>query len=335
MPHSDSNDLMDQLQALRRQRRLTLREVAERGGFSNESQVSKIEQANANPTLRSMQRYAKALGVEFQLSVSSMKKVALFNYAGGSGKSSLTRDFGFMLTELGFKVLLIDLDPQHSLTTWLGVSDSEVSLEQTVYPVLETPNRDLPEPFRAHGMSVIPAAHALTRAEPLLMGLDYGVLRLRHALGRLGDEYDFVLIDSPPSLGKLTATAVSASDHVVVPVLAQSKGVEGMQVVLDMIAEWQQGVTALELRAFVPTMAEATSHSRGYVELVREQLSQFAPVLSPLTRRPAVYQEAQETRKPIGLLQGREYEAGIEDLRVAVGEFLDTMGVQVGVGGER
>ena len=103
-----------------------------------------------------------------------MKVLTFFNHAGGVAKTSTVRDVGFVLGEMGKRVLLIDLDPQANLTKWLGVED-DIALFQTVYPaVLGDPGRDaeadgqglaleLPDPIRAHGMDLIPGALSIDR----------------------------------------------------------------------------------------------------------------------------------------------------------------------------
>jgi chromosome partitioning protein len=112
----------------------------------------------------------------------TMRTISLFNFAGGCGKSSLTRDVGVALATRGHRVLLIDLDPQHSLTFWLGIDDESVALTDTAFPALETSRGALPEPRSAFGVQLIPSTHSLSRAEPILLSADYGALRLRSAL---------------------------------------------------------------------------------------------------------------------------------------------------------
>jgi chromosome partitioning protein len=254
--------------------------------------------------------------------------VAFFNFAGGCGKSSLTRDCGTSLAARGYRVLLVDLDPQHSLTYWLGIDDDTVALNDTAYPVLESSRGNLPAFRHAFGVDVLPSTHALSRAEPALIAADFGVLRLRTALQTVSDRYDFCLVDSPPSLGKLVASAISASDLVVVPVLTQSKGVENLPAVLEIVEEWQRGVPSLRIGGFVPVMVENTTHSKNYLKLIQEQLPAHAPVFPPVTRRPAVYQIAQHDRIPIPHLRGSEFDAARGDVEAVTNALLRELGVR-------
>jgi len=138
---------------------------------------------------------------------------------------------------MGFRVLLIDADPQANLTDWLGVRTieedggvREIELEDTLFPAIlgdDDTELALPKPIRIHGMDLIPSHLDVATIEPLLPGQLMGVLRLKDALRPLAPRYDFVLIDPPPSLGQLSALSVIAADHVVVPVPASGKGLKG------------------------------------------------------------------------------------------------------------
>ena len=129
----DLKEVMVRLGEQRRARKLTLKTVVERGKFNNASAVRRLEQPDSNPTLRSVLRYAQAIGVKLTVEVEKMKVLTFFNHAGGVSKTSGVRDVGFTLAELGFRVLLIDADPQASLTKWLGFSDG-VGLEADDLP---------------------------------------------------------------------------------------------------------------------------------------------------------------------------------------------------------
>ena len=324
------NLLMQRLYEEREKRDLSLREIAERGGFANESAVARLEKPDANPTLKSVLRYAEALGVKLHVEVESMKVISFFQYAGGSSKTSATRDIGYALAQHGFRVLLIDMDPQASLTTWLGVDKYDVNLDQTVYPVLEAEDVPLPEPMRVHGMDLIPSTVAFAKAEPTLLAQDaFSWSRLRDAIRNLND-YDLVLLDTPPSLGRIASTAVTASDSVVVPLLAHSKGAEGIQTVMDMVKTWRRGVPNLKIAMWLPTQLERTKVNQGYLGMIQEQLEEIAKVATPLVRRPAVYQGAQEAQAPVAALYPKG-DAAVQEIETVTSELLEVLGVNVDV----
>lgn len=250
-----------------------------------------------------------------------MQVLTVFNHAGGVAKTSTTRDLGYVLADLGFRVLLIDLDPQANLTSWLGVS-GDIRLEETVYPAIIGPgdddpaSRQLPEPRRVHGMDLIPASIRLAILEREIIGIVMGVMRLREAVRKLSG-YDFVLIDSPPSLGQLSALAVVAADRVVVPVPTNRKGLDGVPTVIRMVREYRSAAPNLRIALFVLTQHDRrTRHDRDSLDVIRAELPAIAPVSTPLNSRPAVYSDTQLRGMPVPL-HAPGSEADIEIRKVA------------------
>ncbi|MDA1010558.1 MAG: ParA family protein [Chloroflexi bacterium] len=238
--------------------------------------------------------------------------LTFFNHAGGVAKTSTVRDVGYVLAEGGYRVLLIDMDPQANLTKWLGVED-DVDLDRTVYPaILGGPAEDeevlgedhelrLPAPVRAHGMDLIPAHLNIAIIEREILSVFLGVLRLRDAVRKLTG-YDFVLIDPPPSLGQLSALAVVASDRVVVPLPTNRKGLDGIPTVVKMVREYKKAARDLNIALFVLTQHDRrTRHDRESHEIIAAQLPSVAPISSPLGSRPAIYSDAQVEGLPIPL----------------------------------
>ena len=217
-----------------------------------------------------------------------MKVLTFFNHAGGVAKTSTVRDVGYVLGELGRRVLLIDVDPQANLTKWLGV-DGEVGLNDTVYPGIiaaaETDLEDeakaeleLPEPLRVHGVDLIPSHLNVAIIEREILSVFMGVVRLRDAIARLSG-YDYVLIDPPPSLGQLSALSVVAADSVVVPVPTNRKGLDGLPTVIRMVKEYRRATPKLEIAMFVLTQHDRrTRHDRESREVIERQLAAVAPV---------------------------------------------------------
>ncbi len=237
---------------------------------------------------------------------SLMQVLSVFNHAGGVAKTSTVRDLGYALATRGNRVLLIDLDPQANLTSWLGVSD-DIRLDQTVYPAIiaqdgeDVDNLSLPEPIRVHGMDLIPGALALATLERELLSLIMGVVRLRKAIRRLTG-YDYVLLDSPPSLGQLSALAVVAADSVIVPVPTNRKGLDGVPTVIRMVREYRTAAPGLSIALFVLTQHDKrTRHDRDSLEVIQSQLPAVAPVSTPLNSRPAIYSDTQIRGEPVPL----------------------------------
>jgi len=264
----------------------------------------------------------------------AVKVLTFFNHAGGVAKTSTARDIGFVLGELGHRVLLIDVDPQANLTTWMGIEE-DVGLAQTVYPaVIGDPERgaeeetdaelDLPAPLHAHGVDLIPSHLNIAIIEREVLSIFMGVMRLREAVRRLRG-YDFVLIDPPPSLGQLSALAVVAADHVVVPLPTNRKGLDGIPTVIKMVREYRKAARDLSIALFVLTQHDRrTRHDRESLEIIQSQLRAFAPISTPLNSRPAYYSDAQVEGLPIPL-----YAPGSvadEEIRVVTRELLESVG---------
>ncbi|GGR06010.1 chromosome partitioning protein ParA [Deinococcus ruber] len=229
----------------------------------------------------------------------STKVLMCFNHAGGASKSSTTRDLGYELTQLGQKVLLIDLDPQANLTSWLGLQN--VQLSQTVNDALLnlTP---LPEPLEAHGMSIIPSHIDLSETGELLGVKGNGDGRLEIALQKVRSAgiYDYILIDPPPALGKLTTSGARAADYLIVPLPAKYKGVEALGGVQRMVSEYSVLNPKLRVAFYVVTQMEKTRHASDVLSLYRQTLGD--KVIGPISWRPKVYNECQPMGLPIGVM---------------------------------
>lgn len=270
-----------------------------------------------------------------------MKVLTFFNHAGGVAKTSTVRDVGYLLGELGRRVLLVDVDPQANLTKWMGVED-EVGLEETIYPgVIASAEAELegngavelrlPEPRTVHGVGLIPSNLGLAIVEREILSVFMGVLRLREAIRQLRG-YDYVLIDPPPSLGQLSALAVVAADSVVVPVPTNRKGLDGLSTVMRMVKEYRKAAPGLGVAMFALTQHDRrTRHDRESLDVIRRQLSGVALVSSPLNSRPAYYSDAQVQGLPVSV-----YAPGSDadrEVRTVTAELLTVLeGPTVGAG---
>lgn len=249
-----------------------------------------------------------------------MKTATLFNHAGGAGKTSITLNAGYELARSGLRVLLIDLDPQANLTTWLGID--EVDLASTVHPVA-TEGKPLPQPIDVHGLKLIPSRVDLALAEAIMPGRIGAELALRRALEPHKDNYDVVLIDSPPSVGKLAALGALASDMLIVPIPTRIKGVNalpGLTAVMDMYHSLRPD---LQVGLYVPTLYDARrGHDREMLELIRERLS---PIAQPLPQRESVWLDSGLAGQPVGLYAPSSKVA--EDVRQLTAQVAQALGV--------
>jgi chromosome partitioning protein len=184
--------------------------------------------------------------------------VALANQKGGVGKTTTTVNLGASLAVLGYRVLVIDLDPQGNATTGLGINSR--NLESSIYDVIlhDTPLDDCIEPTSLRNLFVAPATIDLAGAEIELVPAFSREQRLKRALQQVTEDYDFILIDCPPSLGLLTVNALSAASEVVVPIQCEYYALEGLGMLLRNINLVQSSLNpTLELSAIVLTMYDA------------------------------------------------------------------------------
>jgi len=154
--------------------------------------------------------------------------MAIANQKGGVGKTTTAVNLGACLAELGYRTLVVDLDPQGNASTGLGINPR--ALEASMYDVLlgETPMEDCIEGSSVRNLFVAPASLDLAGAEIELVPAFSRELRLRNAIDSVKDDYDYVLIDCPPSLGLLTINAFAAATEVLVPIQCEYYALEGL-----------------------------------------------------------------------------------------------------------
>ena len=154
--------------------------------------------------------------------------LAVANQKGGVGKTTTSVNLGAALAELGYRVLVIDLDPQGNATTGLGIDAR--NFELSMYDVLmrDSSLEDCVEPTSMKNLFVAPATIALAGAEIELVPAFSRELKLKRAIETVIDDFDFVLIDCPPSLGLITVNALAAADEVLVPIQCEYYALEGL-----------------------------------------------------------------------------------------------------------
>lgn len=161
------------------------------------------------------------------------RTIVIANQKGGIGKSTSTANLGRAFSEKGFRVLLIDLDPQGGLSASLGVNSQAV--RRSTAALLLNPTLSLARLLRpvAHYTALAPASIELASAEIQLANQPDGTTRLREALARNPIPFDFILIDTPPTIGLLTANALVAADELLIPIQTQFLAMRGVRSMLD------------------------------------------------------------------------------------------------------
>ncbi len=161
--------------------------------------------------------------------------IALANQKGGVGKTTTSVNLGACLADAGKKVLLIDLDPQGNATSGLGIDKKDIN--ESVYDVLinDVDLKNVILHSSHQGLDIVPTTIALSGAEVELTNLMARETRLKDAFGDVKDEYDYILIDCPPSLGLLTINAFTACDSILIPVQSEYYALEGLSQLLNTI----------------------------------------------------------------------------------------------------
>jgi chromosome partitioning protein len=150
------------------------------------------------------------------------KVISLLNHKGGVGKTTSTINIGAALVKLGKRVLVLDLDPQANLTLSLGVPRQKI----TIYEALRGEGELAPYSIREN-FDVIPSTLDLSGAEMELINEAGREFILRELFEPLQTEYDYILIDCPPSLGLLTLNALTSSNHVIIPLQTEFLALQG------------------------------------------------------------------------------------------------------------
>ncbi len=230
-----------------------------------------------------------------------IRVTACTNQKGGVGKTTTVVNLAAYLALSGTSTLVIDLDPQGNATSGLGVDRR--SLDRSVYDALinRVPIGELVLSTSVPGLDLVPAALALSGAEIELVGLPARERRLSASLADLGERYDRVLIDCPPSLGLLTVNALTAADGVLIPIQTEYYALEGLSQLVNTIRMVREGLNPrLEIDGVLLTMYDGRTRLSAQVAAeVRRHLE--GAVYQTVVPRSVRLSEAPSHGQPISI----------------------------------
>jgi chromosome partitioning protein len=232
----------------------------------------------------------------------TMNTIAIANQKGGVGKTTITINLGAALAEMGQRTLLVDLDPQGHLTEGLGLPEPETDetlaallLGRTTVPVQAL--------IVSHecGVDVIPASINLFLTERDLVHLRGREYRLMRVFEPLEEQYDYTLIDCPPTLGQLTDNALVAARKALVPIQPEDTSLRALEMLLDQISSIREGLgLTVEIIGLVVNQADDTLVSRRTLETLTNAVP--VPVLASIRRRVRL-KEAWAKGKPVTMTE--------------------------------
>lgn len=232
------------------------------------------------------------------------KIIAITNQKGGTGKTTTSVNLSAALADLGKKVVLVDMDPQGNATSGVGINKNEI--KNSAYEVL------LNKIPAAHGvlktsianLDLIPCNIHLTGAEIELVGVLSRETRLKKALSEIKDAYDYIILDSPPSLGLLTLNSLVAADSIIIPIQCEFYALEGVSQLLNTLSLVRDGLNpGLQIEGVLLTMADFRTNLT--VEVINEIRNYFKEkVYQTIIPRNVRLSEAPSHGKPINLYDG-------------------------------
>lgn len=183
------------------------------------------------------------------------KTVSIFNQKGGVGKTTTCINFSAGLGLKGKKTLLVDIDPQGNSTSGVGVDKSEIEASSYDLLINETPAKDIILQTKFKNLCVLPANMNLAGAELELADNEHRFTVLKKALAPVVMDYDYIIIDCPPSLGLLSLNALTASDTLIVPLQCEYYALEGLSQLLGTVRTVKQNYNEhLEVEGIIYTM---------------------------------------------------------------------------------
>jgi chromosome partitioning protein len=262
----------------------------------------------------------------------SARIIAFANQKGGVGKTTTTINLGTALAELGQRILIVDFDPQGGCAIGLGIEPG--ALDLSVYNALLDRScevADVIQKTRVPGVDLLPSNIDLAAAELMLVQEVAREQTLLRVLASLRLDYDFMLIDCPPSLGLLTINALTASDGVIIPLECEYYALRGMALLMDSIDRVRERLNPrLQVDGIIATMYDArTLHGKEVLQRVKEAFGRR--LFETVVRKTIRFAEAPVVGEPI--LTYASASPGAQAYRQLAQEVMDRVSTRQSAGG--
>ena len=207
------------------------------------------------------------------------KAIAIFNQKGGVGKTTTNINLSACLAISGKKVLVVDIDPQGNTTSGIGITKR--NLEYSLYDVLINDVFDVKKAIlktKTKNLSILPASVDLSGAEIELVNIEGREKRLKKAIDKLRDDYDYIFIDCPPSLGLLTINSLTAVDSVLIPIQCEFYALEGVSQLMNTIELVKKNMNPeLKISGVILSMFDGRTNLS--IQVVNEVKKYFGPLV--------------------------------------------------------
>jgi chromosome partitioning protein len=250
--------------------------------------------------------------------------IAVTNQKGGVGKTTTAINLAYFLAKAGQRTLLIDFDPQGNASSGLGVDKQALSLTMTDVVMGSAPISAVARETAHKNLWLAPTTSVLANTEVELAQADKRFSRLKQAIEAAGNDYDYVIIDSPPSLSLLTVNGLIAAKYVLLPVQAEFYALEGLGQLLETMKLVRKGMNpSLELLGVLPTMLDSrtTLSTQVHEEIKRHFPGKVFEITIPRNIRLA---EAPSHGVPIGVYD--KFSKGSRAYKALAKEVMDRTG---------
>jgi chromosome partitioning protein len=250
------------------------------------------------------------------------------NFKGGTGKTSLSSSYAYRLAERGHRVLMVDLDSQGHATKCLGKEGA--SFPKTLHDVLirKAPLAEVTIPTGMPGLSLVPSNLAMSTIDLALMPLAGREFRLRKALDEARTQYEFVVMDAPPSFGLLNLNALMAADDLVIPVLADFLSYDGLRLLFETVQGLEEDLSHHLANIFIVVNAynQTFKIAREALDALKSHYADY--LLASVVRQCTKFAQASSEGTPIFTFD--PYSKGAADLEKVLDEVTERIEAAAG-----